>query len=378
MIEQARSLLPLACRDLVAVISARESFESLLEAFARRRAALYARPQGAAVDELYWPVLATALAPIGPPQWMPMCGLIESGTTLEGGARGLRGLFIKAPSEKERRRVLKIATLAARIMEIVANSDGQLTPDESRLVAMAMASFGLTADELAQTRPPRPLTYDNLEIFGDLDVRTRRELLRGAWQLAVADKLDPQKELQLRGIAARLELTSESDALRAEVLNLQSRQSETATLAVEIARGPARALPFEVARPWLEHLVLAAAPVARRIELINVALNPSPLRLESLPRLDTARRRQAVALALATLLGSDPSTSVALHLRAELTAAAVAAGAGGEVGEAYALVDRYLLDRVRDVALAPPESPAPPANEDKPAAPPEGSGSESA
>lgn len=359
MLDQARALFPIACRDLVTVIAAREDYESTLDAFARRRAELYAHPRSIP-EESYWPTIASALAPIGPPEWMPMHGLIEHGITLEGGAKGLRGLFVREPSEKERRRVLKIATLVARVLELVVRSSPQPQPDETRLIAMTMHSFGLNADELAKTTPPSPLTFDNLEIFGDIDVRVRREILRGAWQLALACKLEPSRELVVRGIASRLELSAEADRIRAEVIEQQTRQGEMAIVAIELARTVARSLPDDVIRPWLEHLVTAAAPVVRKMELTALAFGQTSV--ESLPRLETSRRTQAIALALATLLGHDPTTSVALHLRAELTIAAEAAGAGGEVATAFNVVDRYLFKRVREIVqtAAPDPTTTPP------------------
>src|SRR5215212_8464640 len=45
--------------------------------------------------------LTAALAPICPPAWMPMAELVESGITVEGGARGVRALFTSKPSDKQ-------------------------------------------------------------------------------------------------------------------------------------------------------------------------------------------------------------------------------------------------------------------------------------
>lgn len=359
MLDQARTLYPLVARDLVAGLAARESLEDTLEYLARRRAPLYANPRGGAAAELYWPAFAAALAPDAPPTWMPMAGLVEQGITLEGGAKGLRGLFTREPSEKERRKVIKTATLVARILEIIASRDAQLSAEEARLVAMTMGSFGLTADELIQTRPAGALTYESLEIFGDLDARTRRELVRGAWQLAMVDRLEPPKELAVRAIAARLECSAECDQIRAEVVAQIARQSEMAVVAVELVRGPAQMLAPQTARPWLEHLIMSAAPAARRAELMETALGPASVAFETMPRLDASRRRQAAALALATLLGHDPPNSVALRLRASLRAACTVAAIGSEFADALALVDRFLFERMRDIAPpAPPEEAA--------------------
>lgn len=355
ILDRARALLPLAARDLVVAISGRVHFESVLDGLGRRRAALYANPQQAAASgEMYWVVLAAALAPIAPPEWMPMSGLVEQGVTLEGGAKGLRGLFVREPSEKERRRVQRIATLAARVMTLVAGTD--LRPEEHRAIAMAMASFGLTPDELAQARPQSSTpSAEGLEIYVDLDARIRREVVRGAWQMAMLDKLEPAEERTIREIAARLEMSAQCDELRADVVERSARRGEMAAVAVEIARGSMCALPSAQTRPWLDHLIDSAAPWTRQLDLREAVASGAPPRLDALPRLDTARRRQALALAFATALGHDPGLSASLHLRAEIASAAITIGAGGELDEAYGAVERFFFDRVRDAASAAPD-----------------------
>jgi hypothetical protein len=352
MSHAARTIYSLAARDFVSVVASREDFEDVLEPFARRRAPLYAQPSSTLWGELYWAGLAQALAAVGPAQWMPMAAVLELGITLEGGARGLRGLFTKAPSEKERKRVLKIATLAGRILEMVANADRALSSDETRMVAMAMNSFGLSAEELQNVRPGRALTFEDLEIFGDLDVKTRRALLRGAWQLASSGALDPARELAVRGVAARLEVQHEADQVRAEVLTAQLRQLEFAQVAVELARSASRLIPAEIARPALSHLVFSTAPAARRAELEAHMFSTVPVQLGALPRLDSARKRQAVAVAFATVLAHDPTLSTMFTLRVRLTDDAIAAGCGSEAADAFELVQRFLNERVREATAA--------------------------
>ncbi|MBL8681710.1 MAG: hypothetical protein JNK05_21255 [Myxococcales bacterium] len=348
MSSAARTIYQLAARDLVALACAREDYDDHLEPFARRRHALYSQPQSPLWDGLYWPGFAQSLAAVGPAQWMPMAAVVEQGVTLEGGAKGLRGLFTKEPSEKERRRVQKTATLAGRILEMVANADRTLSPDEARLVAMAMNSFGLTAEELAQVRPGRALTFEDLEIFGDLDIKTRRALLRGAWQLAAASTLDPARDLAVRGVAARLELQHEADAIRAEVLAAQLRQSELAFVCVELGRSAARLLPYELVRPHLLHLLSAVAPPPKRAELEAHMFSSTPVQLGALPKLDSTRKRQALCAIFATLVAHDPPLSTMFTLRVRLTDDAIAAGCGSEVNDALEQCQRFLHERVRE------------------------------
>jgi hypothetical protein len=352
MTNAARTIYHLAARDFVALACAREDFEDILEPFARRRATLYAQPTSTLWAELYWAGLAQSLASVGPVQWMPMAAVVEQGITLEGGAKGLRGLFTKAPSEKEKKRVQKTATLAGRILEMVANADRSLSPDESRLVAMAMNSFGLSAEELSHVRPGRALTFEDLEIFGELELKTRRALLRGAWQLAAASALDPARELAVRGVAARLELQHEADMLRAEVLQAQQRQSELAQVTVELARSACRLLPFETARPALLHLLSAITPPPRRAELEAHALSNNPVQLGAMPKLDAARKKQAVCAAFASVIAHDPTLSTMFTLRVRLTDDAIAAGCGSEAADAFELCQRFLNERVREATAA--------------------------
>jgi hypothetical protein len=346
--EHAARVFALASRDLVVAIAASASFPSHLEAFARRRGALYLRPSEVPLDDAYWPGIAQALAAIAPPEVMPMHSLIDAGVTLEGGARGLRGFFTTTPSDKERRRVQRSAALAARVLEIVAGADDELSPDERRGIAMAMASFGLSAEELTAARPAGRMTPNDLEIFGELEQRVRRELVRGAWHLALQNGLKPAEELAVRGIAAKLDVSDVADALRAEVERRLAELGDMTSLAVELVRGVARALPEARWTTAQEHLVRAAAPPARANGLrAAIAMGDAPA-FEKPVGMDKARRVQAVALAWATLVSTDPSFSLALRLRGDLTAAASEAGAGYEVAEALDEVDRFLHQRVRE------------------------------
>lgn len=349
-------------RDFITAVAARDDVtDSMLESFAKRRAPLYARPDVIPVGTAYWIGIAAALAPIGPPSWMPMEALVLAGHTLEGGARGLRGLFTREPSDKERKRVLRIATLAARILQIVARADANVRSDETHLIEMAMNSFGLNPEERARTQFDGPPSFETLDVPGDLDARSRHELLRGAWQLALIESLDPAKDVMVRGIAGHLGVSAEYDTVRSEVQHEQHKQSEMAQVAVDLVRASSRLVPAEQLHPWLEHLVDAAVPPARRHELRGLALGNAPVMLDAVPRLDDDRKRQAIALAAATLLGTDPRVSVSTAVRAQLVGAAEQAGLGDSAETAFALIDRWLLSRTvtHAAALLAPPPPTP-------------------
>ncbi|MDP3275315.1 MAG: hypothetical protein Q8Q09_08990 [Deltaproteobacteria bacterium] len=350
MLTALRTLFSLAARDIVALAGGREDFSDHLEAFAKRRQTLYGEPSSPLWAELYWPGIAQALSSEAPLQWMPMEAVIELGITLEGGAKGLRGLFTKEPSDKEQKRVLKTATLAGRILEMIVNSDRALWPEESRLVAMAMNSFGLSAEALTGVQPGRALTFEDLEIFGDLDLKTRRALLRGTWQIAIARPLTPERDLAVRGVAARLELPHEADGIRSEVMAVQQRRLETAKASIELARSVARLFSPSQARASLQHLVASIAPSAHRGELEAHALSSTPVQLGAVPKLDSARKRQAIAAAYASLLAHDPALSHRYLLRVRITDDGILAGLGSETAHALDSVERYLAERVRELS----------------------------
>jgi uncharacterized tellurite resistance protein B-like protein len=274
-----------------------------------------------------------------------MEAIVLGGYTLEGGARGLRGLFTREPSEKERKRVLRVATLAARIMQIVASADTRVHENETHLIEMAMNSFGLSPEERGKARIEGPLSFESLEVGPDLDARTRRDLLRGAWQLALIDPLDPAKDVMVRGVAAALGVSTDYDHVRSEVQAEQKRQTEVAQVAIELVRAAVQKLSLEGLAPWLDHLVEAAVPPARRGELRGLATGSAPVLLDGFPKLDGDRRRQTLALAAATLLGPDPTVSHAIVLRAELLNAAEKAGVSSGAEQAFTLLDRWMLDR---------------------------------
>ncbi len=349
----------LAARDLAVAVAASETFSTYLDAFAKRRAASYAPDDTVPTDETYWPALATALAPIAAPEAMPMSGLIAAGVTLEGGARGVRGWFTSAPSERDRKRVSRVAALAGRVMSLVAGPENALTDDIRRGIAMTQASFGLGADELARVRAPESAAAAPLEIYGELDARIRRELLRGAWQICLRGTPSATDEETVRTIATKLELADQCAPLRAEVEAHIARIGDTAAMAVELSRSAIQTVADDKLASAIEHLIRAMAPPARMPSLRARAASQEPIRFDPAMRaLDRGRRVQAIALAWTTMVGTDPAYSAALRLRAALTDSVGEAGAAYELNEAVDTIDRYLQHRVNEVA--PPAGDLPP------------------
>jgi hypothetical protein len=338
----------LAARDLVAVVAARESFGRSLAEFVRRRAPRYADPDGVPAGDDYWTDLAATLAPVLPSEHMPMWGLIDADLTLEGGAKGLRSLFSSTPSERERRKVQRTATLAWRVMSIVAHTDAAVTADEARLMNMAMSSFGLTADELAAARADGPSRAAQLEVFGELDGRVRRELVRGAWQLALQVDLGAGEEDEVLTIAAKLEFSSELGAVRREVEGALERAARVAGLAVELGLAAGASLSAAQRDEALDRIIAAAAPPRAAVALRTRARGESPAPSPKSLALVGAQRTQALAMAWSSLRALDLHASAETLLRADLRAAATRFEADADAGHAMELVDRYLLERVAE------------------------------
>lgn len=344
----AAKTFSLAARDLVVVVAGRESFARHLTEIARRRAARYAAPDSVPEGDGYWTDLAAALAPVLPSELMPMWGLIDAGVTLEGGARGLRSLFSAVPSEKERRRVQRTAGLASRVMALAGGADGALTDDEKRLGDMAMCSFGLSPDELAAARGEAPASAAKLEVYGELDARVRRELVRGAWQVAMQDKLTPREEDEVLTLAAKLEVSADLGAIRREAADALARTARVASLAVELTRAASEGLVSERLPSVMEHLIRAAAPPSAAPELRSRLTAADRPDLAKHAALVSPQRAQAIALAWTSLRALDLTASTEALARGRLRAAAASIDAASEAAGAMELVDRYLNERVAE------------------------------
>lgn len=333
----------LAAHDLMVAIAARDNFTTWLSQLAKRRATQYSDPSFGPQDPRYWADIARALAPIAPPEVMPMHGVIDNGATLEGGARGLRGLFTSTPSEKDRKRVLRVATLVARVVSIVKSADSTITDDEKRCEEMAMASFGLTDEELATARPTAGLTADQFELHGEVDVKLRREILRGAWQFALRESLAAPAEETLATLAAKLELADQNMEIKAQAQSILARLGATVAMAIELVRHAGDGLDTAVRDAAANELLHAAASPARAAVLRERIAQRPPVDFEYPGVLQKSQRLQSVALAWATLVSINPSYGWSMQLRARLAEAASAAGCSYEVDPGINEVDRYLL-----------------------------------
>jgi hypothetical protein len=295
--------------------------------------------------------LTRAMAPIHPPQWMPMAEVIGEKVTLEVGARGLRSLFSSKPSDKDVQRVKRLGTLAVRVLRAVFASDGPIDAEEARTVAALVASLGLP-DELAQPLySETPLSIEQLDVYGDIEPAISKALVRGAWLAAAADQIDPREEQVVRVLANKLAFP----AMDMEVL----RNEAVARIDARRAAGQAAvdAIRFVLSDRMPGHGVTLAAkagtltiPRRYREEALAQIGHGSKVtlakRYASLPAED---RLTALGIAWAAALYEDPSVARRALLRARHDR--VAADLGEDGNKARHGVEDWVIDVLAPAAF---------------------------
>lgn len=168
----------------------------------------------------HWLVEMTrAAAPVAPPTWLPMSGVLEQRITLEAGARGLRSLFSSKPSDKDIVRVKRLGTLATRVLRAVLAADGPLDPEEHRTIAALVASLGLPDEHAQPLYGEAPIAVEQLDVYGEMEAGFVKALLRGAWLAAAWDSVDPREEHVIRVVANKLGYApAELEQLRSDVV----------------------------------------------------------------------------------------------------------------------------------------------------------------
>ncbi len=193
--------------------------EDLSEAFrelgGRRADAYLAVAHGVTIPrmlEQYEPwffQMCRAVAPVAPPKWLPMMGVVEEKVTLEVGARGLRSLFSSKPSDKEVHRVRRLGSYAVRVLRSVLASDGALDVEEQRMIGAFLASIGLPEADASALYHEVALSASDLDPYGELDTPVARAIVRGMWLAAALDTLDPREEQVIRAVATKLGTNAE-------------------------------------------------------------------------------------------------------------------------------------------------------------------------
>jgi hypothetical protein len=295
--------------------------------------------------------LTRAMAPIHPPQWMPMAEVVSEKVTLEAGARGLRSLFSSKPSDKDVQRVKRLGTLAVRVLRAVFASDGPLDAEEARTVAALVASLGLPDEHAQPLYAEAPLPIEQLDVYGDIEPAISKALVRGAWLAAAADQIDPREEHVVRVLANKLAYP----AMDMEVL----RNEAVARIDARRAAGQAAvdAIRFVLSDRMPGHGVTLAAkagtltiPRRYREEVLAQIGHGSKVtlakRYATLPADD---RLTALGIAWAAALYDDPSVARRALLRARHDR--VAADLGEDGNKARHGVEDWVIDVLAPAAF---------------------------
>jgi len=233
------------CEDAIfALAAAPRGQAAALEGLAKRRTEAYTGVlQGHRVLRMteefdHWVVdMARVIAPVAPPEWMPMSEVIGEKVTLEVGARGIRSFFSSKPSEKDQQRVKRLGSLAVRLLRAVFAADGPVDAEEARTLAALIGSLGLPENDAQPLYTEAPHTIDHLEVYGDLDPAVGRAMVAGAWYGAAWDAIDPREEAIVRTFAEKISVPIEEvERLRTEATHRVDQRRVAGLATVDAAR----------------------------------------------------------------------------------------------------------------------------------------------
>jgi len=294
--------------------------------------------------------MVRALAPVSPPAWIPMMGVVREKVTLEIGARGLRSLFSSKPSEKDVARVKRYGTLAVRSLRAVLAADGTMDPEEYRAVAALVGALGLPEADANALRAEAPIAAETLDVYGEVEHAVARAIVRGGWLAAAADGVDPREENVLRILAQKLGLSEdEVEAGRRDALEAVDARRKAGIAAVDAVRYlladrvPGLGVQLAVLtgslmlpRRWRDE---ALAPVGQGLPVVLAK------RHGGLPSDD---RRTILGMAWAAALAEDPTVGrrAVLHARWER----LAEDLGEDDPQPRELVEHWLTEALAGVA----------------------------
>lgn len=315
-------------------------------------AALQGQPHARMTAEFdsWYIEMVHALAPVSPPAWVPMMGVVREKVTLEIGARGLRSLFSSKPSEKDVARVKRYGSLAVRTLRAVLGADGALDPEEYRSIAALIAALGLPDADAQALRWEAPMASESIDVSGEVDHAVARAIVRGAWLAAAADEIDPREESVIRVVGAKMGVTPDDleDARRhaVEFIDWRRRAGAAAVDGVRYVlsdRVPGLGVQLAaltgavmLPRRWREE---ALAPVAQGSP---VALARRHVGLEA------DDRRAVLGVAWAASLVEDPSVGRRALLRARWERVAEDLGEDDPVSRE--VVEHWLTESLAGVA----------------------------
>ncbi|MBK8258948.1 MAG: hypothetical protein IPK82_40595 [Polyangiaceae bacterium] len=306
--------LVVLCEDaFFAVSAARRLDTDLMRGLARRRATLVAGlgpdMRGGLMNswEGWVTSLCAAIAPLAPPRWMPLADAVEQGLSLEHGARGVRSLFTSKPSEKEVLRVRTIGSLAVRVLAAVMGATGQFSGESSLIRAAAVASLGLPEEDQRMLNTETPILADALEVYGDVEPKLARAIIKGAFQAAMSDGLDPREEDAVLKLSTKLNVSVEAVN---EARNQAKQTIEQGKTLGEASVDAIRYVLFDDNAEAEKYGIAAArlnlATIHRKdsITAINVG---GTVNLGKKYSLERKEREAALGLAWAAVLSADPT-----------------------------------------------------------------------
>jgi hypothetical protein len=335
------------------------------DALAKRRADVYAGVlAGQARSSMLssfdaWIVdLARAMAPISPPDWLPMGDVLRAHVTLEAGPRGLRSLFSDKPSEKEVLAVTRKGKLAVRLLRQVLAAEGAPNSDDQRMIGAFVASLGLPSEHATGLLHEQPTGDLQLEGYGEIEPKILKAMLRGAWLAASSDGLHPREEAVIREFATKAGLAlvdveeARADAMaRVEVKRLVGLATIDLVRAVLQDRLPGIGETLPV------RLALLLLPRRYRDEGLGPIGHKSPVVLaKRYGKLSRDERTRVLGMTWAAALHEDPTLSRQTLLRARFEHAASDLESDGR--EARMLVSGWMSELLAATAkgLAAPET----------------------
>jgi hypothetical protein len=315
-------VLSLLCEDAFFTITGAARFDvEMLRAVASKRApALVGAARGAPSPGLdAWEpwilALCTVLAPIAPPRWVPLADAVEGGLSLVYGARGVRSLFTSKPSDKEVARVRSLGGLGVRVITSVLGATGSLHVEATLLRRALIASLGLPDHDRADLEAEGPVEAELLDIYGDLDAKLARSVVRAGFYAARLDGTDPREEQAVIAVARKLGLTTEEvNTAREEARAFIDSGKDFGEACVDAIRWLLEADVPESDRFALAAARLVLSPI-QRLDAMTAIDVGSPVILSRRHRIDRKQREAALALAWLAAVHGDPT----YLRRAELT-----------------------------------------------------------
>ncbi len=294
--------------------------------------------------------MSRAMAPVHPPEWLPMSGVIGEKVTLEVGARGLRSLFSSKPSDKDVARVKNLGALSVRVLRAVFAADGPIDAEEARAISSIVASLGLPDADAAPLYTEAPVAPEALQVYGDLEPAIAKAIMRGAWLAAVWDALDPREETVIRSIAQKLMIAPQDvENFRNEAIARVEARRASGLAAVDAVRYVLADRVPGIGVSLAAFVGQLTLPRRFRDEALAQVGHGAPVALaQRYKSITSDDKLQALAMAYAAAMHDDPSAARQSLLRARLDRVAV--DLGDDPARARRVVDQVLAVSLAEVA----------------------------